>query len=64
MLFDRALTNREVLEQVSGGDDTAAVQQLAPLVERFDRFWYGAVPCSSEDYADFARLAASAWESV
>lgn len=64
LLFDRALTNREVLEQLSGGQDATAAQQLAPLVERFDRFWYGAVPCSPEDYADFARLAEAAWESA
>ena len=63
LLFDHSLTNREVLAQLSGGGDAMAMQQLAPLVERFDRFWYGAVPCSHEDYSDFARLVAVAWES-
>jgi hypothetical protein len=62
-LFDRALTNREVLERLRAGEDAVSVQQLSPLVERFDRFWYGAVPCSPEEYADFSRLAAAAWES-
>ena len=62
LLFDRALTNREVLGQLRLDQDATAIRQLAPLVERFDRFWYGGLPCSPEDYAEFDRLAAAARE--
>ncbi len=61
--FDRSLTNREVLARARGSGDAVLVQGLSPLVERFDRFWYGGAPCSAEDYAEFARLASAAWET-
>lgn len=60
--FDRALTNREVLAQLGDDEDAVAIRRLRPLVERFDRSWYGAAPCSLEEYAEFERLAMSAWE--
>ena len=37
--------------------DAILRDQLAPLVERFDRVWYGGVSCTAEDYAQFAALA-------
>lgn len=62
--FDRSLTNQEVLAKARAEGDNALVAQLAPLVDRFDRFWYGGVAPSPEDYAGFARLATRAWEGA
>lgn len=62
--FDRSLTNQEVLAKARAQGDSALVAQLAPLVERFDRFWYGGIAPSPEDYAGFARLAMRAWEGT
>jgi hypothetical protein len=60
--FDRALTNREVLKNAGRSSGAPLVERLAPLVERFDRHWYGAVVCTENDYREFARLSAWAWE--
>ncbi|HEY3081837.1 MAG TPA: DUF4129 domain-containing protein [Chloroflexota bacterium] len=59
--FDRALTNRELLERARarGGPDLAA--RLAGLVERFDDFWYGGAPGSGAEYDEIGRLAAGLW---
>ncbi len=62
--FDRALTNREVLTNAGKQGSTVLVERLAPLVERFDRHWYGAVRCTEDDYREFSRLSAWAWEST
>ncbi len=60
--FDRALTNREVLAQARQGDGGAArAAMLEPLVDRFDRYWYGAARCGADDYAVFAALVDAAW---
>jgi hypothetical protein len=37
--YDRSLTNREVLESVTGQQDVQA--QLEPVIETFDEVWYG-----------------------
>jgi hypothetical protein len=62
--FDRSLTNREVVARVTLHGDATLLEQLSPLVERFDRVWYGGAPCTSSDYASFASLAESAWEAA
>ncbi|MEX1157933.1 MAG: DUF4129 domain-containing protein, partial [Thermomicrobiales bacterium] len=60
--FDRSLTNREVVARVSRQGDAGLLEQLSPLVDRFDRVWYGGAPCTSDDYTTFASLAERAWE--
>lgn len=62
--FDRSLTNREVVARVNLQGDAALLEQLTPLVDRFDRVWYGGAPCTSDDYASFARMADRAWEAA
>ncbi|HEX3722665.1 MAG TPA: DUF4129 domain-containing protein [Nitrolancea sp.] len=60
--FERALTNREVLRAARTGGSAQLFDQLAPLVERFDRHWYGAVSCTEDDYQEFRQLSSWAWE--
>ncbi|HYI16445.1 MAG TPA: DUF4129 domain-containing protein [Thermomicrobiales bacterium] len=60
--FDRSLTNREVVARVDVQGDTSLLEQLTPLVDRFDRVWYGGAPCTADDYTTFASLADRAWE--
>jgi len=60
--FERTLTNREVLREAGASGSLQLVDQLAPLVERFDRHWYGAVSCTEDDFREFTRLASWAWE--
>ncbi|HEX5163760.1 MAG TPA: DUF4129 domain-containing protein [Thermomicrobiales bacterium] len=62
--FDRSLTNREVVARVTLHGDATLLAQLSPLVERFDRVWYGGASCTSNDYASFASLAERAWEAA
>jgi hypothetical protein len=62
--FERALTNREVLKNAGASGRSSLVDRLAPLVDRFVRHWYGAVVCTEDDYREFSRLAAWAWEVV
>ena len=62
--FDRALTNREVLARARLEADPGLVETLGPLVEAFDRVWYGGAPCSQAEYAHFAGLADRAWEAA
>lgn len=45
--YDRALTNREQLRAVEGGEVAALLQ---PIVDTFDRVWYGHAPCSPSEY--------------
>jgi len=59
--FDRAMTNRELLERARERGGAEAAVRLRPLVEQFDRFWYGGAPGSSADYEALARLSAGAW---
>ena len=60
--FDRSLTNREVVARVTLQGDATLLEQIRPLVDRFDRVWYGGAPCTAEDYTTFASLADRAWE--
>jgi hypothetical protein len=62
--FERTLTNREVLREAGASGSVQLVDRLAPLVERFDRHWYGAVSCTEDDYREFTRLASWAWEAA
>lgn len=62
--FDRSLTNREVLKTAATMGELALADRLAPLVNRFDRCWYGADTCSEQDYDEFTRLSRWAWETV
>lgn len=49
--YDRALTNREYLEQVR--DNEPLRRQLAPVVETFDRVWYGHAPLDAAGFAAY-----------
>lgn len=51
--YDRALTNREYLERVR--DNPALTARLAPVVETFDRVWYGHLPIDAETFAAYRR---------
>jgi hypothetical protein len=46
--YDPTLTNREYLRQTSNDPRTAAA--LAPIVETFDRTWYGLEPISKSEF--------------
>jgi hypothetical protein len=49
--YDRALTNREYLEQVRANPDLRA--RMAPIVETFDRVWYGHLPIDADSFATY-----------
>jgi hypothetical protein len=51
--YDRALTNREYLERL--GDNTALRARLSPIIETFDRVWYGYAPIDEAAFADYRR---------
>jgi hypothetical protein len=51
--YDRALTNREYLERVR--DNPALRERMAPIVETFDRVWYGHLPIDAESFAAYQR---------
>lgn len=51
--YDPTLTNREYLRQVS--KDTRAATALQPIVETFDRTWYGFEPISSDEFETYRR---------
>jgi len=51
--YDRSLTNREVLAQVAG--DEALAERLRPVVEEFDRVWYGFAPVDEAEYEAYQR---------
>lgn len=46
--YDRALTNREYLERLAGQPELR--ERLIPIVDTFDRVWYGHVALSAEDF--------------
>jgi hypothetical protein len=50
--YDRALTNREVLAAVARPEVRAA---LEPIVQTFDRTWYGFVPIGQEEFETYRR---------
>lgn len=52
--FDRSMTNREVLREPSIAPPLAAA--LEPIVETFDRTWYGFEPISARDFESYRRL--------
>lgn len=62
--FERSLTNREVLKTATAENSPLLSERLAPLVERFDRCWYGSDACSEQDYIEFAHLSDWAWEGA
>jgi Domain of unknown function (DUF4129) len=47
--YDRALTNREYLERVR--DNPVLRDHMTPIVETFDRVWYGHLPIDAESFA-------------
>jgi hypothetical protein len=51
--YDRSLTNREVLAQVAG--DEALAERLRPVVEEFDRVWYGFASVDEAEYEEYQR---------
>ena len=49
--YDRALTNREYLERVR--DNPTLRERMTPIVETFDRVWYGHLPIDAESFAAY-----------
>ena len=49
--YDRALTNREYLERLR--DNTPLREQLRPVVETFDRVWYGHATVDAASFAAY-----------
>jgi hypothetical protein len=45
--YDRALTNHEYLQQLTNPE---LRRQLSPIVETFDRVWYGYLPLTDNDF--------------
>jgi hypothetical protein len=62
--FDRAMTNRELLERARERGGAEAAARLRPLIEHFDRFWYGGAPGTSADYETLVRLSTGAWAAT
>jgi hypothetical protein len=64
--FDRSATNREHLDQlarvaVPGG---RVVGALEPVINRFDRVWYGQSFATADDYRDLLALATRVQDSL
>jgi hypothetical protein len=54
--YDPALTNREFLHQLERDAGHARLREaLSPVVELFDRVWYGFAPLDDRGYGAFAR---------
>ena len=51
--FDRSQTNREYLQAVAHNPPVAAA--LGPIVETFDRVWYGYEPIGEEEFQAYRR---------
>lgn len=49
--FDPTLTNREYLALAHG--DAATLSALKPIIETFDRTWYGFEPISEQEFSNF-----------
>lgn len=49
--YDRALTNREHLRLIV--DNPALLEALGPVVDTFDRVWYGFAPVDAQLYQDY-----------
>ena len=52
--IDEAMGNRDVLRQARATPRLA--EALTPVVRGFDRFWFGHIPLSREEYEDYRRL--------
>ncbi len=57
-------TNHEVLAEVRARGDRTGVRVLSPLIDHFERVWYGDAPCDAQDYGAFSNLATQAWQHV
>lgn len=57
-------TNHEVLAEVRARGDDAGVRVLTPLIDHFERVWYGDAPCDAADYRTFNDLTTQAWTHV
>jgi hypothetical protein len=55
--YERALTNREYLDRLA--DRPALRARLRPVVETFDRVWYGKAPLDAEGFASYERAVAA-----
>ena len=53
--FRPSLTNREHLTTGNLAPGLAPV--LTPVIEGYDRLWYGGIPCTADDWARFRALA-------
>ncbi len=51
--YDRALTNREYLERLRDNAEVRAA--LSPIIDTFDRVWYGHAPLDDEGFAAYRR---------
>jgi hypothetical protein len=49
--YDRALTNREYLDRVRENPTLRA--RMAPIVDTFDRVWYGHMPIDADNFAAY-----------
>lgn len=49
--YDRALTNREYLDHLD--QDPTLREELRPVVETFDRVWYGNIPLDASGFAHY-----------
>ena len=53
---ETTLTGREFLDQVAGSvAKTGLHEALVPVVELFDRVWYGFIPLDDRGYAAYVR---------
>jgi len=59
--YNRFLTNREYLRQVSNQPDLAG--HLRPVIETFDRVWYGFQPVDQDSYNQYTEQVAALKES-
>jgi len=65
--FDRSATNREHLRRLAAAAPeprTALVGAMEPVVQRFDRLWYGQTTVTAADYAELDALAARVREAA
>ncbi|NJK81450.1 MAG: DUF4129 domain-containing protein [Chloroflexaceae bacterium] len=55
--YDRALTNREYLDRLNSNPDLQA--RLVPIVNTFDRVWYGYAALDAESFSEYERQVAA-----
>jgi hypothetical protein len=51
--YERSLTNREYLARL--GDKPGLRARLAPVIDTFDRVWYGSAPLDADSFAAYER---------